>query len=140
MVKQFPGYFVIYENDFYFCTHESNIPSVKGVWFLLRRAERLGSEKPWQPIRQAGLSARGSRCQNLIPGCREMIKMNTGHYENNLSGQERTSNTTDAYVHAPVITRGIIILKFLNHSFLLKPDLSGMNPYINNNYTDHGNK
>jgi hypothetical protein len=22
----------------------------KGVWFLLRRAERLGSEKPWQPI------------------------------------------------------------------------------------------
>ena len=23
---------------------------VKGVWFLLRRAERLGSAKPWQPI------------------------------------------------------------------------------------------
>jgi len=23
---------------------------VKGVWFLLRRAERLGSWKPWQPI------------------------------------------------------------------------------------------
>jgi len=22
----------------------------KGVWFLLRRAERLGSAKPWQPI------------------------------------------------------------------------------------------
>jgi hypothetical protein len=21
----------------------------KGVWFLLRRAERLGSAKPWQP-------------------------------------------------------------------------------------------
>jgi len=24
---------------------------VKGVWFLLRRVERLGSAKPWQPIR-----------------------------------------------------------------------------------------
>jgi hypothetical protein len=23
---------------------------LKGVWFLLRRAERLGSVKPWQPI------------------------------------------------------------------------------------------
>jgi hypothetical protein len=23
---------------------------IKGVWFLLRRAERLGSWKPWQPI------------------------------------------------------------------------------------------
>jgi len=22
----------------------------KGVWFLLRRVERLGSVKPWQPI------------------------------------------------------------------------------------------
>jgi hypothetical protein len=25
---------------------------LKGVWFLLRRVKRLGSEKPWQPIRQ----------------------------------------------------------------------------------------
>jgi hypothetical protein len=23
---------------------------LKGVWFLLRRVKRLGSEKPWQPI------------------------------------------------------------------------------------------
>jgi len=28
----------------------------KGVWFLLRRAERLGSAKPWQPNRQLAVN------------------------------------------------------------------------------------
>jgi len=45
----------------------------QGVWFLLRRAERLGSAKPWQPIPIFS----GERCQNLIPESREMIKINT---------------------------------------------------------------
>jgi hypothetical protein len=40
----------IFKNHFYLCHHKSNIPSFKGVWFLLRRAKRLGSAKPWQPI------------------------------------------------------------------------------------------
>jgi len=34
---------------------------VEGVWFLLRRVERLGSMKPWQPVRRKGGSLKAEK-------------------------------------------------------------------------------
>jgi len=41
---------------------------VKGVWFLLRRAERLGSAKPWQPIRCTGTNSKRGKVPKPNPG------------------------------------------------------------------------
>jgi NAD(P)-dependent dehydrogenase (short-subunit alcohol dehydrogenase family) len=48
----------------------------------------------------------GIRCQNLIPGNREMIKINTENNETVTSPPEIQSNAADAYVHAPVTVSG----------------------------------
>jgi hypothetical protein len=79
----------------------------KGVWFLLRRAERLGSAKPWQPVQNIG-----KRCQYLIPGKPGDDKNKTRKNEFNSSDAQQFYHAAYAYVHAPVK-----ILIWSNQSF-----------------------
>jgi hypothetical protein len=51
-VQESEKYFVFSKILFTFDPTNQIFLPLKGVWFLLRRVERLGSVKPWQPTRQ----------------------------------------------------------------------------------------
>jgi len=66
---------------------------------LLRRAERLGSVKPWQP-------SLIKRIKVPIPNPgknREMIKIKHGNNEFDSPDSQQFHHATHAYVHAPAV-------------------------------------